>query len=333
MAVGRDVAMTTLAAGTLTGKSLIAAHSLMFFQAQDSINSGNSKLLMIFIGLAAFALLVQAAAVVGVAVGLLKAKNVALKDLAEIKAKVMPFIDKSHGLVTDLTPQVKEITAKTNALIGDLTPTVKDITVKVQTLVADLSPQIVGITTKVHNIAGHVEEISSMAKDKVAEFGPTISAANDTVKQTNETVRATLMDANDKTRAQVDRVNGMITGVLDSTVKFGKAVEHAVTQPAREVSGMVSGAKTTLEHLAKRYGGAINLGSLASVSDYAKNAFSGLFKKKPAPAARTAPKAEPYVPTQQPTVHTPVDVRVPERMGESTLPAAFGSTVKRDLDL
>ena len=328
--------MTTLGAGVLTGKSLMAAHSLMFsIRTQDSIDSGNSKLLMIFIGLAAFALLVQAAAVVGVAIGVLKAKNVALKDIAELKAKVMPFIDKSHGLVTDLTPQVKEITAKTNALIGDLTPTVKDITVKVQTLVSDLSPQIVGITAKVHQIAGNVEEISSMAKDKVAEFGPTISAANDTVKQTNETVRATLLDANDKTRAQVDRVNGMITGVLDSTARFGKAVEHArgVTQPAREVSGMVSGAKTTIEHLMKRYGGAINLSSLSNVSDYAKNAFSGMFKKKSAPNPKPVQKTEPYVPSEQPVVHTPVDVRVPERMGESTLPAAFGSTVKRDMDL
>ena len=287
--------MTTLAAGVWTGKSLMAAHSLLFFQAQDSINSGNSKLLMIFVGLAAFALLVQAVAVVGVAIGGMKAQKALLMHVEEIKAKLMPFIANSHGLVTDLTPQIKEITAKTNTLIGDVSPHVKDITVKVQALVADLSPQIVGITTKVHSITGHVEEISSMAKDKVAEFGPTISAANETVKQTNETVRATIQDANDKTRAQVDRVNGMVTGVLDTTVKIAKAVEHGITQPGREVAGFVSGAKTTVEHLYKRYSGMVNLSSLAGMVNFSSLAEKiGLGKKKP-----TYARATPMPPAQE----------------------------------
>ncbi len=306
--------MTTLAAGVLAGKSLIAVHGLAMLQAQDSINSGNSKLLEIFIGLAAFALLVQATAVVAVALGLMKAQKVVLSEIAEIKAKVLPFVEKSHGLVDDLTPQVKAITAKTQTLITDLTPHVKDITVKVQALVEDLSPRIVGITDKVHSIAGHVEEISMIAKNKVAEFGPTVSAANETVKQTNETVRATVMDVNGKTRAQVDRVNGMITGVLDSATKIGKAIEHGITQPAREVSGFVAGAKVTFEHLAKRYGGIVNLSSLSNLV--------GLGSKK---------SASPFTPSE---TKRPVTQQAPESMGnqESKLPSAFGST-QRDLDL
>ncbi len=38
---------------------------LAAFQAQDSINSGNSKLLMIFIGIVAISMLAQAAVLVG----------------------------------------------------------------------------------------------------------------------------------------------------------------------------------------------------------------------------------------------------------------------------
>jgi uncharacterized protein YoxC len=311
--------MTTLAAGVISGKTLLFAHSFAIFQAQDAINSGNAKLLMVFIGLAAFALLVQAIAVVVVALGAVKAQKVILGHVEEIKAKVLPFVDKSHTLVNDLTPQVKEITAKTNLLITDMTPQVKDITAKVQALVGELSPQIVGITAKVHTITGHVEEITALAKDKVVEFGPTVSAANETAKQANETVRATIMDAGDKTRAQVDRVNVMVSGVLDATTKLGKAIEYGVTQPAREVSGFVSGAKVTVEHLVKRYGPLVNLSSLAGIV--------GLGKKKPAPSPYTPPK--PAAAT-----HVPVTPHAPEAMStnETRLPSAFGST-KRDMDL
>lgn len=309
--------MTTLAAGLLTGKSALAIHSLAMFQAQDSINSGNSKLLMIFVGLVAFALLVQAAVMVALAVGGAKAQKAVMADIAEVKAKLMPIIEKSHGLVTDLTPQIKEITAKTNTLIGDVSPHVVQITAKVQTLVADLSPEIVGITRKVHAISGHVEEISVMAKDKVLEFGPTISAANETAAQANQTVRATIMDANEKTRAQVERVNGMISSVLDSTVKVARAVEYGVTQPVREVSGFVSGAKVTLEQLTKKYGGMINLSSLTSLFG------AGKTKKTPSPYG--PPKTSPV---------THVAPHSPEAMGSTSLglPSAFGST-RRDLDL
>ncbi len=311
--------MTSLAVGVLAGKSMLAVHALAMFQAQDSINSGNSKLLMVFVGLVAFALLVQAIVMAILAIGAAKAQKTIMADIAELKLKALPFIANSHTLVNELGPQVKEITAKTNALIGDLTPHVKDITAKVQTLVADLSPQIVGITQKVHSITGHVEEISTMAKDKALEFGPTISAANETATQANLTVRATIMDASEKTRSQVDRVNTMITGALTSTEKIVKAIEHGITQPAREVSGFVSGAKTTIEHLAKTYGGKINLSGLSSLLGKTK-------KKDTTPSPYGAPKTAT-------TTHTvnPVAPRAPEAMG-STLPSAFGST-RRDLDL
>ena len=309
--------MTILAASVWAGKPVLFAHSLGLLQAQDMINSGNSKLLEVFIGLAAFALLVQAAAVVGVALGAMKAQKVILAEIAEIKGKVLPFVAQSHGLVNDISPTVKSITSKTDTLISDLTPHVKDITVKVQGLVADLSPQIVGITAKVHAIAGHVEEISTLAKDKVVEFGPTVSAANLTVRETNDNVRATVQDVNDKTRAQVARVNGMISGALDATAKIGRAIEHGITQPAREVSGFVTGTKVAVEHLYKRYGGMVNLGGLADMV--------GFGKKKPA--------ASPYTP-QRPAQASAVSPHAPESMGakENQLPSAFGST-RRDLDL
>ena len=294
--------MITLAAGVLNGESLALAHGLAMFQVQDSINNGNSRLLIIFVGLVAFALLVQAVVMMTLAIGGAKAQKSAMAEIAEIKAKLLPFIERSHALVNELGPQVKEITAKTNALI------------------TDLSPAIVGITQKINSISGHVEEISVMTRNKVLEFGPTISAANETAALANQTVRATLLDANEKTRAQVNRVNVMITEAIDATAKIVKAVEHGITQPAREVSGFVSGAKVTFEHLAKTYGGKINLSSLAGLVSLV-----GVGRKKEAPSPYTQPEK---------STAPPVAPRAPEAMGsnESNLPSAFGST-RRDLDL
>jgi hypothetical protein len=41
----------------------------------------------------------------------------------------------------------------------------------------------------------------------------------------------------------VARVNAMVSAVLDSTTKLGKTIEHGVTLPVREVSGIVNGLK------------------------------------------------------------------------------------------
>lgn len=207
-----------LTTGMAEGSALTATwvmNHLAWLQAQDSINSGNSKLLMIFIGIAAFALFVQAAAVVAVALGAMKAQKVIMGHVEEIKAKVMPLVEKSHNLVTDLTPQIKDITAK------------------------------------VQTITGHVEEIAGVVKDKVNEFSPSVTAAHETFVQANDTAR----DANAKAHAQVARVNDMVTSLLDSTAAFGKAFAHGITQPGREIAGFVSGAKATIEQLVHKQSG------------------------------------------------------------------------------
>lgn len=209
-------------AATLLHSSLLS--SLAAFQAQDVINSGNAKLLEVFIAIAAIALLAQAIVVVGIGIGAFKVYKLVNGHIGELRAKAMPIIEKSQALVEQLTPQIHEITAKVN------------------------------------NITGHVEEIVGMAKDKALEFSPTISAANLTVAAANETVR----DANLKTREQVTRVNGMISGALDATVRLGHAIEHGITQPGREIAGVLSGVKaglSTLTHAARGFAASKSTGT------------------------------------------------------------------------
>ena len=158
---------------------------------------------MIFIGIAAFALLAQAFVMLGMAMGASKAQKKLLGHVEDISNKLLPLIEKSNVLVTDLTPQIKDITARAQA------------------------------------ITGNVEEISAFVRDKVNDFGPTIAAANQTINEANETVRT----ANRRTQEQVGRVNGMVTDLLNATSQFGRAIQNGITTPVREVSNIVDGLK------------------------------------------------------------------------------------------
>ncbi len=247
--------LITLVASLLAPSAPSALRTLAMLQAQDSINSGNSKLLMFFIGLVAVALVVQAVVVVTAGLASMKAWKEITAHLVELKAKAIPLLDKSHGLVVELTPQVREITSK------------------------------VGVITT------HIEAISGLAKDKANEISPTISAANQTVLAANETVK----DANLKTRAQISRVNGMISSALDATVRLGVAIEQGIAKPGREVAGVVAGLKAGLETLisgARAFGSGGPVGRASTYSTTPKPGPVPVYKPAAEPAATVYPHSE-----------------------------------------
>ena len=191
----------------------------------QSFQSADIHLLTIFAGIAAISLLVLVLIVVGVLGALvvvgLKAKAAAMKTASEVKGKVYPIIDKTNGLVTRLSPTIQGITEKT------------------ETLIAELSPKISGITGNVQGIVGNVEQMSFLAKQKLEEFSPTLSAINQTVGATNETVRV----VNTKTHQQVERVNNMVTSVLDKVAEFPAVLSQAVQAPVKAAESWISAVK------------------------------------------------------------------------------------------
>jgi methyl-accepting chemotaxis protein len=197
------------------------------WQGQDTFTTSDGHWLMIFAGIAAFSLLAQVLMSLGIALGALKAKGDLEKELAELKGKVMPLIAKVGPVVDDAKATIAQATGFLN----------------------EMKPKVVEITDKVTVIAGHAEEVSALVKDKLHEFSPTISAANETLMQATVTAK----DVNQKTHQQVDRVNGMVSGALDVTTQWGKALQHTITQPAREVSGIVSGVKAAVTTLMAQY--------------------------------------------------------------------------------
>ena len=177
-------------------------------------DEGTMDRLTLFVGIAAFSLLVQVLMLIGAAIGAVVAMRKVRGEIDVIKAQVMPLVGKVQALVE----QVNHVTT-------DLTPTIRSISGKVDV------------------ITGHAEEISGLVKGKVEEFGPTISKANETLLNAN----ATVMEATTKTHEQLLRVNQMISDTLSATERAGKKMAHNITQPGREIAGIASGLRVAVQ--------------------------------------------------------------------------------------
>jgi methyl-accepting chemotaxis protein len=169
----------------------------MWLQDAGSLSSGDSRWLVIFVGVIAAALIAQAIAVAVVALGALKAGKRALDIVDEIRTKIMPMVESTHEMLQDARPKVKVITE-------------------------------------------NLVETSHVVRTKALEFDATAS------------------DLNSKARAQAARVDGMVTGVLNTTSEISQSLQKALKVPVREFTGLMNGFKAGVEVLvgrAKGYGG------------------------------------------------------------------------------
>ena len=82
----------------------------MWLQDAGSISSGNSRLLMWFVGMVAVAMVVQAIAVIVLAIGTAKASKRALEIADELRTKIGPVLDTTQSVFHDAAPKVKIIT-------------------------------------------------------------------------------------------------------------------------------------------------------------------------------------------------------------------------------
>ena len=165
--------------------------SAMWLQEPDSLSAGNTKLLMIFVGMVAIAMVAQAIALIVMAVGAAKARKQGLAIVQEIRDKAMPVITGTHELIRDSTPKIKVITE-------------------------------------------NLLETSHVVRDKAREFDVTAS------------------ELNRRTQAQAARVDGMVTGVLNTTSEITDTLQRAIKVPVREFAGLVNGFKAGLDVLVGR---------------------------------------------------------------------------------
>ncbi len=121
-----------------------------------------------------------------------------------------------------------------SAEIGVLKQKAMPLVASVQTIVSDATP-------KVKKVTENVVQVSEFVKTKLQAYEGTIDEANQTLK-----------DANSKTRAQVARVDGMVSSTLKVTSDLGTTIHKGIKTPVLEVAGVVNGLKAALDVLVGR---------------------------------------------------------------------------------
>lgn len=200
----------------------------MWLQTADFSSAENTHLLMIFIGILAVSVAVIALAVLVVAIVTMRTVKKVTGILDDVKAKSMPIIGSTQGIM-----------ASVQGVVHDLSP-------KIKTISEDLQPKIRAISTS-------ITEMTTTAQRNVAKFDKTLASANDTAQ-----------DVNAKARAQVDKLDDMVSQALMSTSKVAQTIHHSVKIPVNQVAGVVSGFKAGLDSLLSGVKGPSGKGGVSS---------------------------------------------------------------------
>jgi hypothetical protein len=101
--------------------------------------------------------------------------------------------------------------------------------------------------------------VISSAQEFLRDSGPKVKIITENLVETSHIVRtkaaefdATASELNMRARAQAARVDGMVTGVLNTTSEISNTLQRAVQVPVREFTGLVNGFKAGLDVLVGR---------------------------------------------------------------------------------
>jgi hypothetical protein len=133
----------------------------MWLQDAGALSSGNSRLLTWFVGMVAFAMLVQAIAVIMMAIGLVKASKRGLEIAEEMRTKIGPLLTTTETVVRDAAPKVKIITENlvetshvVRAKARDFDATASELNIKARVQAA----RVDGMVTSVLNTTAEISD-------------------------------------------------------------------------------------------------------------------------------------------------------------------------------
>jgi hypothetical protein len=131
----------------------------------DSISSGNSHLLMFFVGMVAFSMATQAIVFIVAAVAAAKARNRFIAIAEEVRLKTLPVIDGALDMVQDLRPKIKVITdnlVETSHIVRDkaqeFDSTVSDVNQKTRAQAARVDDMVTSVLNTTSGIASTIQK-------------------------------------------------------------------------------------------------------------------------------------------------------------------------------
>jgi uncharacterized protein YoxC len=116
------------------------------------------------------------------------------------------------------------------------------------------------VLTIVEDLQGQVRPVLFSARELLDDSVPKVKAITANLTETSYILRAQAVELNEalddvvgRARAQVVRVDGMVSETLDSVESAREKVEHGVGQlvdrPVRMATGMINGVKAAIETL------------------------------------------------------------------------------------
>src|SRR5260370_1773761 len=147
----------------------------MWLQNPDSLAAGNTKLLIVFVGMVAIAMVAQAVALIIMAIGAGKARKRGLEIAEEVREKLMPVISGTHDILRDAGPKVKIITenlVETSHVVrskaAEFDATASELNMKARAQAARVDGMVTsGLNTTADNSETHQQAV------KVAGLGVT----------------------------------------------------------------------------------------------------------------------------------------------------------------
>ena len=122
---------------------------------------------------------------------------------------------------------------------------VKKTTEEARELSAQLKQHLVPTLSTARNL---IEDVSP--KIKIATSN--LVTASNTLRTQAENINKTVADVADMAQAQVSRVDEIATAVLDGLTQATASIQHGITTPLKQVSGVLNGLRAGLNVLRKK---------------------------------------------------------------------------------
>ena len=137
----------------------------MLLQSGDSLSSPTTRLLMIFIGIVALAMFIQAIVVLVMGIIAWKASKRAMQIAEEVRLKSLPIIDTANSLAHDLQPKVRiltdnlvEMSHVARAKVQEFDSTLTDVNSKTRAQAARVDDMVSSVLDTTSGIASAVQK-------------------------------------------------------------------------------------------------------------------------------------------------------------------------------
>lgn len=142
----------------------------LWLQDPGTAPSGNSTLMLVFVGLVALAMVTQAIVIVVLATGLMKAQKRIMGIIDEFKKKAMPLIDNAQDIMRDTIPKVKVITTN----VVETSYMVRDKVQEFEATLSDVNQTVSDANRKTRGQISRVDGMVSSALQATSDLASTI---------------------------------------------------------------------------------------------------------------------------------------------------------------